>query len=128
VRVALRHRAAQRHRVDDAVLDVGDLRIDVAHHRVTVGERAVDLTPKEFQFLTALARYPGRVVTHRALLDEVWGPGVGDTQYLRVCAGGIRKKLADKPGRARLVTEPGVGFRLIDPAGDEPAAQPSRRR
>lgn len=66
--------------------------------------------------LTALARHPGRVVTHRMLLREVWGPEYAtETQYLRVYASQLRKKLQDDPGRPHLVTEPGVGYRLIDP-------------
>jgi two-component system KDP operon response regulator KdpE len=75
----------------------------------------VDLTPKEFGFLALLARWPGRVLTHRAILQEVWGPEYGaETQYLRVYASQLRKKLADDPSRPRLVTEPGVGYRLVD--------------
>lgn len=116
VRVALRHRRPPGARLDEAVLDVGDLRVDVADRRVTVAGRAVDLTPKEFGFLAALARHPGRVLTHRMILQTVWGPGYGEeTQYLRVYAGQLRKKLGDDPAAPRLVTEPGVGYRLVDP-------------
>jgi two-component system, OmpR family, KDP operon response regulator KdpE len=115
IRVALRHRR-QGTPVDTAVLEVGDLRVDMAHRLVTVGERAVELTPKEFAFLALLARWPGRVLTHRAILQEVWGPEYGtESQYLRVYASQLRKKLADDPARPRLVTEPGVGYRLVAP-------------
>ena len=115
IRVALRHRARGTP-VDAAVLEVGDLRVDVSHRLVTVGDRAVDLTPKEFAFLALLARWPGRVLTHRAILQEVWGPEYGtESQYLRVYASQLRKKLADDPARPRLVTEPGVGYRLVAP-------------
>ena len=123
VRVALRHRSqgAAAPPVDAAVLVVGDLRLDLARHEVTVGGRAVDLTPKEFAFLALLARWPGRVLTHRAILQEVWGPEYGsETQYLRVYASQIRKKLVEDPDRPRLVTEPGVGYRLLDPADAPP--------
>jgi two-component system KDP operon response regulator KdpE len=119
VRVAIRHHAA---RLPDggpplAVLVVGDLVVDIAHHQVTVRGRTVDLTPKEFDFLTVLARHPGRVLTHRTILQEVWGPEYGtETQYLRVYASQLRRKLRDDPARPRLVTEPGVGYRLVDPA------------
>lgn len=114
VRVALRHRFRPAG-PDDAVLDVGDLRVDLAYHRVTVAGRDVDLTPKEFAFLALLARHPGKVLTHRAILHEVWGPEYGtETQYLRVYASQLRKKLHDDEARARLVTEPGVGYRLVD--------------
>jgi two-component system, OmpR family, KDP operon response regulator KdpE len=118
VRVALRHRTSVGDDDDLAVLDVGDLRVDVARHEVTVAGNDVDLTPKEFAFLALLARWPGRVMTHRMILQEVWGPEYGsETQYLRVYASQLRKKLGDDPGRPRLITEPGVGYRLID-AGD----------
>ncbi|MGH9223677.1 MAG: response regulator [Acidimicrobiales bacterium] len=122
VRVALRHARPSSDGADDAVLDVGDLRVDLPHHRVTVAGRDIDLTPKEFGFLALLARWPGRVLTHNAILKEVWGPEYGEeTQYLRVYASQLRKKLADDPARPRLVTEPGVGYRLVDPSdGEEP--------
>jgi len=117
VRVALRHRSrAAVPPGDSAVLEVGDLRLDLARHEVTAGGRLVELTPKEFAFLALLARWPGRVLTHRAILQEVWGPEYGtETQYLRVYASQLRKKLEDDPDRPRLVTEPGVGYRLLDP-------------
>lgn len=114
VRVALR-RHPRDAMGDDAVLEVDDLIVDLAHHRVTVAGREVDLTPKEFAFLALLARWPGRVLTHRAILEEVWGPEYGEeTHYLRVYASQIRKKIGDGPSRRRLVTEPGVGYRLVD--------------
>jgi two-component system KDP operon response regulator KdpE len=115
VRVALRHRATPGALAEDAVLEVGDLRIDVPRHEVMVAGRKVDLTPKEFAFLALLARWPGRVLTHRTILQEVWGPEYGsETQYLRVYASQLRKKLDDDPSRPRVVTEPGVGYRLVD--------------
>ena len=95
------------------MLVVGDLSIDLARHSVHVGDREVDFTPKEFAFLALLARYPGRVLTHRTILQEVWGPTYGtEVQYLRVYAGQIRKKLDDDIANPRLVTELGVGYRL----------------
>jgi two-component system KDP operon response regulator KdpE len=116
IRVALRHRRAAG-LVDRTVLQVGDLSVDVARHRVTIGDREIELSPKEFSLLTILARHAGRVLTHRALLEEVWGPeAVRETQHLRVYAGLLRKKLADDPARPRLITEPGVGYRLVDPS------------
>jgi len=116
LRVALRHRRLPGSSVDEAVHDVGDLRIDVALRSVTVRGRAVDLTPKEFGFLVVLARHPGRVVTHRMILQEVWGPEFGtETQYLRVYASQLRKKLGEDATDPRLLTEPGVGYRLVDP-------------
>ncbi len=115
VRVSLRHRPTPDDGIEPAVLEVGDLRIDLARHRVSVADRQVELTPKEFAFLALLARWPGRVLTHRAILQEVWGPEYGhETHYLRVYASQLRKKLQDDPDRPRLVTEPGVGYRLND--------------
>ena len=114
VRVALRRRgdpAAD----DDPVLTCGQLRIDLGRHATTFAETPVDLTPKEFAMLAALTRYPGRVLTHRTLLHEVWGPGYDtETHYLRVYASQIRKKLGPTGGQM-LVSEPGIGYRLIDP-------------
>jgi len=120
VRVALRHRRMEGDTapIDQSVLEVGDLRVDVARRHVDVGGRRVELTPKEFAFLVLLARWPGRVLTHGAILAEVWGPGYEtETQYLRVYASQLRKKLDDDASRPRLVTEPGVGYRLVDPSG-----------
>ncbi|MGH9190801.1 MAG: response regulator [Acidimicrobiales bacterium] len=115
VRVAIRHRRPADGPNDRSVLEVGDVRIDVPDRRVTVGGRAVDLTPKEFGFLAALARHPGRVLTHRMILEEVWGPGYAtESQYLRVYASQLRKKIEDDPKLPRLITEPGVGYRLVD--------------
>jgi two-component system KDP operon response regulator KdpE len=118
VRVALRHRRAAG-MVDRTVITLGDLRIDLGRRYVTVGGREVELTPKEFALLALLARHAGRVLTHRAILEDVWGPdAVRETQHLRVYAGMLRKKLGDTPSKQRLVTAPGVGYRLVDP--DEP--------
>ena len=115
VRVALRHRTQPGEDGEVSVLEVGDLRVDLGRHRVTVADRDVDLTPKEFEFLALLARWPGRVLTHRTILQAVWGPEYGhETHYLRVYASQLRKKLGDRPDHPRLVTEPGVGYRLND--------------
>ena len=116
VRVAQRHRRAMGAVVDDAVLTVGELRVDVPRHEVTLAGEPIDLTPKEFDLLVLLARHPGSVITHRVLLEQVWGPDASsETQYLRVYARALRKKLGDDARHERLVTEPGVGYRLVDP-------------
>jgi two-component system KDP operon response regulator KdpE len=115
VRVSLRHKSARLGGSDEAVLRVGDVTIDIPDHRCEVNGEEVDLTPKEFAIVALLARWPGRVVTHRMLLHEVWGPEyVNETQYLRTYATNIRKKLKCDPAHPRLVAEPGVGYRLLD--------------
>ena len=116
VRVALRHRTSSASSIDESVHVVGDIRVDVARRTVHVGDALIELTPKEFNFLVVLARHPGRVISHRMILEEVWGKGYGtETQYLRVYVGQLRKKLGENPSNPRLLTEPGVGYRLIDP-------------
>jgi len=120
VRVALRHHSRAED-ADASVFEVGDLVVDIAGHEVRLADKLADLTPKEFDFLALLARHPGRVLTHRTILQEVWGPQYGtESQYLRVYASQIRKKLDDAPARPRLITEPGVGYRLVDPAEQPP--------
>ena len=114
VRVALR-RGASQDVAGLAQFVVGDVRVDVAQHQITVGGTPIALTPKEFDFLALLARWPGRVLTHRMILQEVWGPEYGtETQYLRVYASQLRRKMGDDPANPRLVTEPGVGYRLME--------------
>ncbi len=113
VRVALRH-AAQ---VEPAqpMLELGDgLRIDLERRYVSVREREVHLTPIEYKLLTTLARHADKVLTHRQLLKEVWGPNSSEqTHYLRVRMAELRKKIEATPARPRwLLTEPGVGYRL----------------
>jgi two-component system KDP operon response regulator KdpE len=115
VRVALRHRAAVTTESNRMMLEVGDLCVDVVNHRALVGGAPVELTPKEFAFLALLARWPGRVLTHRAILHEVWGAHYQDeTNYLRVYASNLRKKLGSGPDRPQIVSSPGVGYRLVE--------------
>jgi two-component system KDP operon response regulator KdpE len=126
LRVALRHRARQAGEPEAAQLVVGDLVVDVARHRVEVAGEVVSLTPKEFGLLALLARHPARVLTHGAILQQVWGPSDGrETQYLRVYVSQLRKKLRDDPEAPRLVTEPGVGYRLVDPSPPPDQAEAS---
>lgn len=115
LRVALRHRDHATTQID-AETTIGDLRVDRARHHIELAGTPVTLTPKEFAFLALLATHPGRIYTHRMILEKVWGPEYqSETHYLRVYASQLRKKLGDDPTRLRLVTEPGVGYRLIDP-------------
>ncbi|WP_453972903.1 response regulator [Amorphus sp. MBR-141] len=97
----------------------GDLRIDVAKHTVTLAGEPVRLTRKEFELLLHLARHGGRIVTHRQLLHDVWGPAhQQDLQYLRVFVGRVRQKLGDDPAAPRFIlNEPGVGYRFL-PEGE----------
>jgi len=112
IRVALR-------RLGPAPLDVvgvGPIRIDQPRHQVTIDGQIVHLTPIEFKLLVELARLPGRVLTHRHLLREVWGPeAVEQTQYLRVHVAALRRKIEQDPARPQwLITEAGIGYRLRD--------------
>jgi two-component system KDP operon response regulator KdpE len=99
------------------VLEIGPIRIDQARHEVTVDGQAVHLTPIEFKLLVELARQPGRVLTHRQLLRQVWGPAaVEQNHYLRVHVAALRRKLERDPAQPQwLVTEAGVGYRLREP-------------
>jgi two-component system, OmpR family, KDP operon response regulator KdpE len=96
------------------VIEVGPIRIDQPRHTVTVGNQDVHLTPIEFRLLLELARQPGRVLTHRQLLREIWGPNaVEEVHYLRVHMGALRRKIEADPARPQwLLTEAGVGYRL----------------
>lgn len=95
---------------------LGDIQVDMAKRQVMRGEVEIRLTPIEYKLLMQLIANLGRVVTHRQLLKEVWGPShVDDTHYLRVYMAGLRRKLESDPNRPRYIrTEPGVGYRLID--------------
>ena len=112
IRVALRHAATASRGTSE--LTAGELRVDFARRQVFVGKEEIHLTPIEYKLLLLLAQNSGRVVTHRQLLREVWGPNsVEHTHYLRVYMGQLRHKLEKNPSRPEyLVTEPGVGYRL----------------
>lgn len=113
IRVALRKQAQSEATTSD-VLQVGPIRIDQARHVVTVEDRDVRLTPMEFKLLVEFARNPGRVLTHRHLLREVWGSNAADQSHnLRVHVASLRRKLESDPAQPQwLVTEAGVGYRL----------------
>jgi len=112
-----RLRAALRRAVtvsEEPVVETEDFRIDLADHRVYVGEEEVRLTPTEWHLVEVLVRNQGRLVTQRELLQEVWGPQYQvETNYLRVYMARVRAKLEPDSSRARyFVTEPGVGYRF----------------
>jgi two-component system KDP operon response regulator KdpE len=113
IRVALRH-ARGKQGPDDPVIAVGPIQVDQARHEVTVDGAPVHLTPIEFRLLAMLARHAGKVVTHRQLLLEVWGPrSTQQTHYLRVHMAALRRKIERDAARPRwLTTEAGVGYRL----------------
>jgi two-component system KDP operon response regulator KdpE len=113
LRVALRH--AQATPAGEPVLEAGPLRVDLARREVTVGGREIRLTPTEFKLLALLARHAGKVLTHRQILKDVWGPNATEAHWVRVHMAELRKKVEEDPARPRLlVTEPGVGYRLRD--------------
>ncbi|NJN65377.1 MAG: response regulator [Chloroflexaceae bacterium] len=114
MRVALRQAARAASGTEEPVFGVGGLRVDLSQRRVFVEGTEVHLTPREYGLLVVLVRFAGRVVTHRQLLQEAWGPGYAqESHYLRVYMGHLRRKLEANPARPRyLLTEPGVGYRL----------------
>ena len=129
MRVALRHRGTHL-RPAVTRYQQGDLAVDLAAHSVQRGGAAVHLTPTEFKLLARLVRSAGQVVTHRALLSDVWGPDCTEqTHYLRLYMGQLRAKLEREPADPqRLLTEPGVGYRLVEPdaeAAPDPAGAKS---
>ena len=112
---ALLRQAPESGQVESAVA-IGRLNIDLAYRRVSLGDTEVALTRKEYAVLAQMARHPGRVITQQQLLKDVWGPThVEDTHYLRIVVGHLRQKLGDDPAAPRyIVTEAGVGYRLVD--------------
>ncbi|HSB40093.1 MAG TPA: response regulator [Gaiellaceae bacterium] len=99
------------------VLEIGELQIDLDKQLVTVAGRRVQLTPNEFELLRVLAQNEGKLMTHPALLREVWGPAYGtESHYLHVYVSQLRQKLEADPSRPRyLLTEAGAGYRLVNP-------------
>jgi len=112
IRVALRH--ASQAVLDTPVLQCGALRMDLERREVSMDGVPVRLTPLEYRLLEALAQRAGKVATHAQLLNEVWGPvGAGQTHYLRIYMGTLRRKLEPDATRPRyLLTEPSIGYRL----------------
>ncbi len=114
IRVALRHAARQSADQQEPVFLLRNLRVDLAQRQVFVDDREVHLTPNEYKLLLVLIRHAGKVITHRQLLQEVWGPAhVNEVQYLRVYMTQLRHKLEADPARPQfLLNEPGIGYRL----------------
>lgn len=112
-----RMRAAGRKReiVSEPIITAGDLKIDIAAHRVTRASADIKLTSTEFELLTVLARNADRVMTHRQILKAVWGPNASEhVHYIRIYIGHLRQKIEVNPEQPRIIiTEPGVGYRFV---------------
>ncbi len=117
IRVALRNSARRSSDSDaNAVFKIGELTVDRALRRVFLAGEPVRVTPTEYKLLAVMSSNPGKVLTHRYLLTEVWGQDqTQEVQYLRVFMAGLRRKLEADPAQPRyLLTEPGVGYRMAD--------------
>jgi two-component system KDP operon response regulator KdpE len=117
IRAALRRLASSSQGdAPQAVVTIGDLRVDMVDRRVHLAGNEVRLTPTEYKILAVLVHHPGRVLTHQQLLREVWGPDhAEDVHYLRVYMTQLRRKIEPDPTRPKyLLTEVGVGYRCID--------------
>lgn len=116
IRVALRHAFNSTSPKAAPIFTVGHLKVDLERRQVFVDSTEVHLTPTEYRLLMVLIQHAGKVVTHRHLLKEVWGPdNVFENQYLRVYMGQLRRKLEQDATRPRfLLTEAGIGYRLVD--------------
>jgi two-component system KDP operon response regulator KdpE len=113
VRVALRHTAMMTSGEPEPLFETGDLRVDVVKRRVFVRSVEVHLTPIAYRLLMLFIRNAGKVLTHRQILKEVWGPNATDPQYVRVYMGQLRQKIEPDPTSPRyLITEPAVGYRF----------------
>lgn len=112
VRAALRRGPDQE---KERILEVGDFKVELADHLVSVRGEEVHLTPKEFDLLVYMIQNHGRVLTHRTLLGKVWGGDYTEqTEYLRVFIGNIRKKIEPDASKPRyILTEPWVGYRFV---------------
>jgi two-component system KDP operon response regulator KdpE len=126
IRVAIRHSALPPGSPPDPIFETGDLRVDLMRRRVFRDGEETRLTPTEYKLLTALIRQAGRVMTHRQLLQEVWGSNYEDQgHYLRVYMAQLRRKLERDANRPRLfITEPGVGYRLHEGESQSSLRQP----
>jgi two-component system, OmpR family, KDP operon response regulator KdpE len=126
IRTALRHGLLQTGVEPESEFRSGPLRIDLGARQVFVEDAEVRLTAIEYRLLAVLVQHAGRVVTHRQLLDAVWGPGHADqTQYLRVYMAHVRRKLEPDPSRPRIFrTEIGVGYRLLTDDPEKPRRRP----
>lgn len=117
VRAQLRRNLSEAREVQ-SIIDLGDFRIDIPQHRVTIRGGDIHLTPKQFDLLVYFAQHAGKVLTHRALLQAVWGANADQPEYLRVSIGQLRKKIETSEEPRYILTEPWVGYRFR-PTGDD---------
>lgn len=112
IRVAMRH--TSRTEEESPIFESGSLKVDLGCRQVFVGKEEVRLTPIEFKLMAVMVKHAGKVLTHRQLLKEVWGPGCAeDINYLRVFMHQLRRKIeSDSANPKHLITEAGVGYRL----------------
>lgn len=118
VRAQLRRTLSESPEVQ-AVIELGDFRIDIPQHRVTIRGSDIHLTPKQFDLLVCFAQHPGKVMTHRALLQAVWGAHADQPEYLRVNIGQLRKKIETTEEPRYILTEPWVGYRFRPTGSDD---------
>ncbi|MBU3130056.1 response regulator transcription factor [Clostridium tagluense] len=118
IRVALRHfnGASNSQNIAQSVFVVKDLKIDFEKRRVTILHEEIHLTPMEYKLIELMSRYAGRVLTHKYIIDEIWGSYFeNETQSLRVFMANIRRKIEKDPAQPQyIITEVGVGYRLVD--------------
>jgi two-component system KDP operon response regulator KdpE len=114
IRVAFRHAEQATSERSTPIIEIGGLHLDLDKREVTVDGKEVHLTPIEYKLLVLLAKNAGKVLTHRQILKEVWGPAyAGQSHYVRVRMAELRRKIETDAGRPKLfVTEPGVGYRI----------------
>jgi two-component system KDP operon response regulator KdpE len=117
VGVAIRHRNRFDHMADELVVVVGALSVDAQAHQARIGGRLVDLPPRQFKLLTMLARNPGRILTYRQIIRHLWDVEDEDSvsHALRILVSKLRKTLGGEAGTPRIVTEPYIGYRLVEP-------------
>lgn len=117
---AMLRRSARTPESEETTVKFGDVSVDLPNRLVTRGGASVHMTPVEFRLLAHLVAHPGKVLTHRQLLREIWGPShVEHSHYLRIYMAHLRRKLEVDPARPRhLVTETGVGYRFVRDAGN----------
>jgi two-component system, OmpR family, KDP operon response regulator KdpE len=116
IRAALRHR--QQGKGDKAVFRAGDLTVDHMRRVVALAGQEIKLSPKEYALLSLLVMNAGKILTHKFILDQIWGPET-DAQYIRIYIRSIRQKLGELPERPKYIrTEQGIGYRFIDPVDE----------